>query len=114
MHKWTPFLRISGHDFHACEHPRSGAILKGGRPRWSAPAVDFRGLEEENTAHSFGPPSARIQVTLFQDFLLLAALLDPAAADLDTSGINRIPGAVRALERYFVSSKFDSSRKTWS
>jgi hypothetical protein len=105
MHKWTPFLRISGHDCHACEHPRSGAILKGGRPRWSAPAVGFRGLEEANTARAFGPPSARIQVTLFQDLLLLAALLDPAAADLDTSRINLIPGVVRALERYFVKGQ---------
>jgi hypothetical protein len=71
----------------------------------SASAADFRGLEDATAARAFGPTSARIQVTLIEDIHLLAALLDPAVADLDTVGIDLLPGAVRALERYFVSSK---------
>jgi hypothetical protein len=79
----------------------------------SASAADFRALEDAIATRAFGLTSARIQVTLIQDIHLLAALLDPAVAGLDTVGIALLTEAVRALERYFVSSKFVLSWKTW-
>jgi hAT family C-terminal dimerisation region len=72
----------------------------------SASAADFRALEDATAARAFGTTCARIQVTLIQGIHLLAALLDPALADLETVGIDLLPGAARALERFFVSSKF--------
>jgi hypothetical protein len=80
--------------------------LRATGPTGFASGADFRGLEDATAARAFDPTSSRIQFTLIQDIHLLAALLDPAVADLDTVGIDLLTGAVRALERYFVSSKF--------
>jgi hypothetical protein len=59
-----------------------------------ASAADFRTLEDATAGRAFNPTSFRIQFTLIQDVHLLAALLNPAVATLDTVGIDLLPGAV--------------------